>query len=144
MKTALDILKPRHGTKEDGETVLKHAELGNFRDSITNPILGSEQLKQLGITPEMQREEIIHKLRMTTRETEALAYQHRYAIKQVIDFCATPVTQTSEFYEKEAKNPLKETMDNIVSKIDKHITNPFLDAIGRKIYTGSFFRKSKK
>ena len=100
MKTALDILKPRHGTKEDGETVLKHAELGNFRDSITNTILGSEQLKQLGITPKMSRNEIIYRLRMTNGETEAIALKHRYAIQQVINFCTTPVLETGKFYEE--------------------------------------------
>ncbi len=146
MKTALDEYKNRYGMRNkcDGAVVLKHAEHGNFRDSVMGTVLGVEQLKKLGVTEEMTREDITHRLRTSDREVEQLAWIHRYSIQLIFDFCTTQVMASNSFYEEEPESPPKTAWNEILQKVDSGLIDPIFDAIGRKIHTGSFFRKSKK
>ncbi len=156
MTTALDAYKFHYGMRNepDGAVVLKCADNGVFFDNLLLHKITKKQLEDAGICAEMTREQLIDFLEFKKDRAEKGNVDDflvsRLAIQRLVSFCTydnpslAKIDGTVEKDEKKQQSPLKETVDNITNRIDKHITNPLLDAIGRKIYTGSFFRKPKK
>ncbi len=155
MKTALDTYKSHYGMRNepDGAVVLKCADNGLFFDNLLLQKITKKQLEDIGICAEMTREQLIDFLEFKKDRAEKGNvddfFVSRLAIQRLINFCTyedtglAEIDESGKTDEKKQQSPLKETVDSIAKKIDKHITNPFLDAIERRIFTGSFFRKKK-
>jgi hypothetical protein len=145
MATALDAYKGHYGFKNDGETVLRHAQFGHFKDVVTNERLTDEKLKELGVTAEMTREQILGCLSgkpgTIDRQQENVVQLRRYVLQQVIDFCS----RQTEFVNsnRTSVQPARISEVPFMQKVHAQIVDPILDAIARKLYTGSFFRKKK-
>ena len=145
MGTALDEYKRYYGLKCDGETVLEHAYRAHFRDSITNDTLTEKKLKDLGITAEMSREQVVDCLSgqpgAVDRRDENVVQLYRYSIQQVIDFCSEQFV-----YIEENKPTQQQIIQEIplMDKISMKIIDPIFDAIGRRLYTGSFRKRKPK
>ena len=144
MGTALDEYKRYYGLKHDGETVLRHAYRAHFRDSVTSDVLTADKLKDLGITAEMSREQIIDCLSgqpgTIDKENKNVVQIYRYSLQQVIDFCSEKFDFIKADKPAEAK-PIQKTP--FTERSFSKLIDPILDAVGRKVYTGSFFKKKK-
>jgi hypothetical protein len=145
MGTALDEYKRYYGLQHDGETVLEHAYRAHFRDSVTNNILTADKLEDLGITAEMSREQVVDCLSgqpgAIDRRDENVVQLYRYSIQQVIDFCS------EQFAYIEENKPVQQQISQKIPLMDKisiKIIDPIFDAIGRRLYTGSFRKRKPK
>ena len=142
MATALDEYKRYYGLRHDGETVLRHAYCAHFRDSVTNDVLTADKLKDLGITAEMSRGQIIDCLSgqpgTIDKENKSVVQIYRYSLQQVIDFCSEKFDfiNDNKPVEPEAiqKTPFTE-------RLFSKLIDPILDAVGRRLYMGSFKKK---
>ena len=151
MATALDTYKYHYGmgSKPDGAVILKHARNRGFMDNLAFKGISPQTLEEIGIHAFMTREEIIEILnKESEKEIPAIS---RSAIESILDFCEVSISESDEEDKDETKNELsgrKKRLTNryneIHHKVFSRIIDPFFDAVFRKIYTGSFFKKDKE
>lgn len=145
MSTALDEYKKYYGIGHDGATVLKHAQLGYFRDSVANTIITPDKLKELGITAEMSREQIIDCLKGQPEtfedDDEKVKLPYRYEIRQIIDFCSVQIA-----FDDDRKKPVMPKKEDRLTLIDKisYKVDPILDALMRRLFLGHWDKKKKQ
>ena len=144
MGTFLDEYKRHYGLQHDGAAVLKHAEHGHFRDPVTNDLFTADKLEKLGITAEMSREQVIDCLSgqpgTIDKEQENVVMLHRYVLQQIIDFCS------EKFVFDDKNKPVQPAPSQeipLMERISLKIIDPIFDAIGRRLYTGSFKKRKR-
>ncbi|MCI0472698.1 MAG: hypothetical protein L0Y76_03855 [Ignavibacteria bacterium] len=143
MNTALDEYKKYYGVEHDGTAVLKHAEFGHFKDYILNKAIMPDDLRELGITAEMSREQILDCLKgkpgTLDNPGKNVTQLHRYCLQQILDFCSVEI----RFDDVPQKGEIKHEPP-LTERIHSNIIDPLIDALMRRLYTGKWSKKKKE